>query len=251
MFQLGSSMSPSLGVSYQDHPAYAEGVKPVIIKSWEILYGVKTLPGIYLVGHDQHRFAPVENTTSTKYDSLDWFWIQKSGSGKERSVRLSLNRRAKVYMAVPMLPKRSGPKPTMKGWTSEGRVKLVKGSGAWIRFGIFQTETRPVMEAAFVFSQVTNGDILLPNMKWVKQNARGVFVVGDWILMIAEEDGSAPVLQYPTKPSGVNETITPNSRCPDQLHDLWVTGSTDENDEDTKGMTWKTWHPQWDPYYWW
>lgn len=69
-------------------------------------------------------------------------------------------------------------------------------------------------------------------------------------IYLGEADGSAPAPPAVAKAlNGVK--VYPNSRCPPELHDVWMTPNVDEADEDTAGKSWRTWHPQVDPVYWW
>lgn len=100
----------------------------------------------------------------------------------------------------------------------------------------------------YVFSKRFEGEAYIPHQAWVKQNAKGVKARGDYVIMIAEEDGSASTA--PKSPPGI-KMIQPNARCPEALHDLWVTPDEDASDPDTVGKMWKTFHPRWDPCYFW
>lgn len=73
--------------------------------------------------------------------------------------------------------------------------------------------------------------------------------MGEVIVMLCEMDGSAPPV--PKNPSQITAPILPNKECPEALHNAWVTKNTDNSDDDTRGKNWRTWHPQWDPCYWW
>lgn len=69
-------------------------------------------------------------------------------------------------------------------------------------------------------------------------------------IYLGEADGSAPA--RPAVAQALNGVeVWPNSRCPQELHDVWMTPNVDEADEDTAGKSWRTWHPQVDPVYWW
>jgi len=70
---------------------------------------------------------------------------------------------------------------------------------------------------------------------------------GKYFLLLSEQDGS------PSKiPMGIHgETANAAEKCPTWLHDTWVTPDNDKEDKDTSGILWKTWHPLWDPCFWW
>ena len=61
-----------------------------------------------------------------------------------------------------------------------------------------------------------------------------------YFVMLAEADGSAP--SAPATPEG-QAVPTPNTTCPDWVHDQYTTLGPD-------GSTQPTWHPQIDPVYW-
>ncbi len=87
---------------------------------------------------------------------------------------------------------------------------------------------------------------MLPSVEWVRKNINGLKTNGYYVILVAEASGE-PV-QKPAPPEGVE--ITAGGRCPKELHDAWRTKPTDENDEQTRNMTFATHHPLWDPCYW-
>lgn len=87
----------------------------------------------------------------------------------------------------------------------------------------------------------------LPQFLWVRQEVKGIAANGVYHVRIAEADGSASTA--PELVSGLSG-IAPNERCPDKLHDMWRVEDKD-GDPFVKGLKWATWHPQYDPCYWW
>lgn len=140
-------------------------------------------------------------------------------------------------------------KPTLEGWKGTGFVELVEGERNRVKYGVHQHEEWFIPGMGYVFERVFMDVVELPYANFVVENVDGLRVTGDYVVLLGEEDGSPS--REPWPPRDVTQRIRPNERCPDQLHDLWVTPNDDDDDEDTKGMMWKTWHPQWDPCYWW
>lgn len=238
----------ALGLSCKDHPAYFAGLKSTLPKSWRMLSGPDFGGSNYHVNPPSHQYAPLSNVNSTKYKGLDLFWAYQTGEGED-FIELEFQRPAKVYILVAFEYNGDYPEPILDGWRSEEYVGLVKGIDEDIPYGVHQTNYRWIPREAYAFSKLTTGKITLPAGKWVQSNIRGGTPTSEFMVLVAEEDGSAP--STPTSPEGVPGVIEPGARCPDELHDLWVTDNTDDLDEDTKGMKWATWHPMWDPCYWW
>lgn len=243
-----TSTASGLGLSCTDHPGYFSGLVSTLPKSWKILNGPDFNSANYHVNPSTHQYAPIEDETSAKYKGLDVFWAYQTGEGPE-FIKLELQRSAKIYMLVLFDYNGDYPSAELQGWKSEEYVKLVKGEDEEMPVGVHQKGERWMPWQAYAFSKVVDGEITLPSGEWVKDNVRGGKPTDEWILLLAEEDGSAPSM--PKSPSGNSGEIMPNERCPDALHDLWMTGNTDDNDPDTDGMKWPTWHPMWDPCYWW
>lgn len=69
-----------------------------------------------------------------------------------------------------------------------------------------------------------------------------------YTVFFAETDGSPPPLTAP--PAGWSgPEIKQHEKCPEQLHEMWSVSAPDTSDPDTRGMTFKTWHPQMDYFY--
>ena len=162
-------------------------------------------------------------------------------------MRVNLQRAAKVYLLVSPEWDSSLPVATLTGWKSEGYAERVVGED--IVYGVHQKLERWAPSRVYVFSRRVRGSFFLPNERWIEQNTKGIKTGGNWLALIAEADGSASAV--PRNPTGVDDAILPNKKCPDSLHDLWVTRNTDKDDADTKGKMWRTCHPMWDPCYWW
>lgn len=244
-----TSNASGLGLACSEHPGYFPGLIPTLPKSWKILSGNEFTKANYHVNPLSHAYAPKDDLASTKYSNLDLFWVYQSGEGPEY-VRLELQRSAKIYLLVLVEYDGDYPAAELEGWKAEEYVELVKGDGERLVYGVHQKSDKYVPGRAYAFSKIVDSEVILPSGEWVKDKIRGnVKASDDWILLLAEADGTPPSI--PKSPSAVAEEIKPNERCPDELHALWVTDNTDDNDPDTKGMKWPTWHPMWDPCYWW
>lgn len=67
-------------------------------------------------------------------------------------------------------------------------------------------------------------------------------------VLFMNDDGSVPALSAPP-PGWSGPEIKQHEKCPDQLHDMWSVPPPDPNDPDTKGMMFRSWHPQVDYLY--
>lgn len=244
----------SMCTTPEKHPAYTTSTLPVLIKCWTYMNTPRLPRTAYLTKYDRHMYAPASDPTSMVYDRLDWFWTASGHGDTNDFVKLHMNRNSRVYMAVPVhhMSKLDGEVSLGDGWKPVGEAILVKGLGEKFKFGVFQTYEPKlhVPERVYIF-QKRGRDVQIPHFAWIGNNVRGFEIPNgrSIIFMITEGDGTS--WEYPPNPPSVTEPIVPNQKCPDQLHDLWVTANTDDDDEDTAGMVWKTWHPLWDPIYWW
>lgn len=137
---------------------------------------------------------------------------------------------------------------TLPGWTAEGPSRL--DGPTKFEYGVFQKATVELPEYVYVFSKISDADnvITIPQWMWVRENIGGVRIKsGSYHVLIGESDGR------PTeKPAPFNNLeIAPNTKCPDQLHDAWGVTVVDSNDPDAEGKRFGSWHPAWDPCYWW
>ena len=134
------------------------------------------------------------------------------------------------------------------GWRPEGYATLSKGLGKKFVFGVHQKIYKDVSERAYLFSKNVGTTFYLPSGNWVARNTKGLEVLPDFWILMAEAGGSAS--KAPKQRAGT-KAIVPNDRCPEWVHNSWVTPDDDEHDADTKGKKWPAWHPMWDPCYWW
>lgn len=88
----------------------------------------------------------------------------------------------------------------------------------------------------------------VPSSDEIVANAKNIVIKGKAIhFWIAEKDGT------PSKRIGKfrGKRVTSNARCPDQLHEEWFAYDENKEDKSTRGVKFRTWHPAWDPCYWW
>lgn len=202
--------------------------------------------------YKRHRYAPMSDLSSHVYSELDWFWASNGQGVTDDFVKLHFNRQARVYLLIPVHKYSEMSDPTLPGWNAVGPAVAVKGLDKPLEFGVHQKYTvlNAISEKVYVFSK-EGSEIVLPHHSWVWNNLKGFKIpnMSPWIAMVSEKGGETP--KYPPQPHQVSHRIRPNRKCPTALHDLWVTPNTDSYDPDTAGKLWKTWHPAWDPMFWW
>lgn len=246
-----------LGFTCAQHPASALIKRSVLIRSWEFL-GKDTAMTVdgrvaYYPRYKRLDYTPIDNAGSTKYKNLDFFYIggaRDSQRGSSLAV-VYFQRPAVVYMFVNAkgyMPKNPS-EGSMPGWKSEGWAYQGSG-GKTLSYGLHQKSTFTVTRYVFVFSKRTHGrlhSIVLPHFGWVRRSTSMLMAKGSYHIRVAEVNGIAPAL-----PSAFKGTrIFSNERCPDVLHEAWSTGDDNPQDRDTQMKRFGSWHPQWDPCFWW
>lgn len=245
-----SSTLASTGMVCEDHPLASTVDKGVLISSWSYAPDVVNhqywVQSVYLPRYTKHVWAPLEDNRSTKYANLDYFNTHNSRRPLEDFFTIKFQREAKVYLLVS--GHIGGPVVTLKGWNSEGWVQLTPETikNRTIEIGLGKRKlTASVPSRGYVFSRVGK-TLTIPSYHIVGEQLLGMTAKGYWSLLIAEADGSPSTA--PTTPNGI--IVKPNSRCPEALHDAWVTSGTDVDDLQTYGRMFRTYHPLWDPCYW-
>lgn len=250
-YAFAASYVESKGLTCKDHPAYTTSLKPVLVRSWYI-YRFSTNPSqtAYFPRFRDMTFAPATNPSSTVYKTLDFFFT--AGQNKNPSWRMYFQRAAKVHIIVPVDPAKvdlSKSATLPGGWKSEGWVKRVAGSST-LTYGIHQRQKFSMKLHYYMFSKATtrkgtDNFVDFPQGTYLQMQLKNIGVDGSFHLLISEANGT------PSKPVGAfkGTTIKPNTKCPSALHDVWKT--TDNDDPDTRGVKFRTWHPNWDPCYWW
>jgi len=251
------SVVSSTGAQCKDHPLYKTGMKGEIIRSWMYkpnpdgsMYWTRSK---YFPRYKQHAWIPINNSASTKYSNLDYFTTNhRTNSSIHDFVTLYFQRNALVYLLVHST-KSNGNPPSLTDWKPEGFINMSRGTEAEstsidMGDGTINGQLH-APRTAYVFSR--NGtSVSIGSQDWVFNNMRNLDADGSWSALIAESDGS--VVLPPERPviEGVGIEIEAGGRCPDALHDSWVTLSTDTEDAATNTTYFKTWHPLWDPCYW-
>ena len=236
-----------VGLTCEKHPLYTPRLKSVLVRSWVFPAG-RSQASVYHPRYDEHLYVPAKDRSNRKWAKLDWFWAFPGTGSSKAYVRLQLQRPARVFLVVKHAFDPAFPAVSLPGWISEGYALLEGGPGQKQVYGVHQQNEWGLWFRAHIFSKVFKSGADLPDRKWVRSNIGGISSDGSYFAMLGEEDGS-PSLR-PRNPKGISG-IRPNTRCPDKLHDAWVTPNDDNSDRDTSGILWKTWHPAWDPCYWW
>lgn len=247
---IASGLGVPTGAQCSDHPLYKTAGKGEIIRSWS--YRLQAdgrqywTTSVYFPRYQTHAWAPLENPTSTKYANLDYFSTHTGTENHADFVTLNFQRSAKVYLMIHAY-RGTGAAPTLTGWTSEKEyIEITKGKGLRTAMDIGTCNaTFGATSRAYVFSKVGTS-IEIGSRAWMFANVKNLETKGSWSAMIAEADGS-PVVA-PTRPEGME--IPAGGRCPSELHDSWVTPSTDSEDTALGTKMFQTWHPLWDPCYW-
>lgn len=189
----------------------------------------------------------------SKYKGLDFFVMAGNRNVRSKfSLKMYFQRPAKIYLFIntnsydPVNP----PEATLPGgWQPEGWADLQKPRQALV-YGVYQKTAFVATQYTYVFSRRTRGRkhvAYLPQVGWVMKNIKGITANGQFHIRVAEADGSASVA--PGLFRGAK--VRPNALCPRALHRAWSTTDSNTNDPHTAGREYGTWHPVWDPCYWW
>lgn len=231
-----------------DHPANAgNALTSVLVSSWDYELSSNEYQQLgYLARYTGHAYAPLAEPASAKYRGLDLF--HTADFLRAPNFRIHFQREALVYLFVNLdaLPADTAAPVSLRGWTSVGYAARVEGP-ATIAYGVHQTLARAMPQHVYVFSKTTNGKMFVdvPQTRFVKKKIEGVSAPGSFNLWIAEADGS------PSPDPGLFQgaPVAPNQQCPPALHDLWMTEKAD--DPSVAGQKFPSWHPAWDPCFWW
>lgn len=241
------------GLMCADHPSPDAPAKSgVLLRDFQFVNArIITDKIFYLAREATVRYSPVSNPTDTRYHNLDLFYLPTAerGAGSDEAVAVYFQRPAKVYLFLNTIKASTQTVGSLPGWTPEGWAKMA-GPTSRLDIGIHQKAVLALPATSYVFSMETTGTdnvVMLPHSSWIRSSVSGVRTRGKYHVRIAEADGSPVAPPPPFK--GV--TVTPNEPCPAALHDSWGTFDDNLEDQDTKGKLFGSWHPQWDPCYWW
>lgn len=230
------------------HPANtANTLTSVLVSSWDYELSSSRFETLgYLARYTGHKYAPISDPTSTQFDGLDLFHL--ADFKRSPNFEMFFQREARVYLFVNLnsLPADTSAPVSLRGWTSVGYARRVVG-GPTIDYGVHQTLTRKMPEFVYVFSKGTGGkaSVSIPQTRFVQKAIVGLSVSGLFNLWISEADGS----KSPDPGLFQGSSIAPNKPCPAALHDAWMTEK--EGDPFEAGKKFHSWHPAWDPCFWW
>lgn len=238
-----------LALRCKDHPAFKSSWKSVLVSSWTYELSSPNKEQLaYIPRYTGHRYAPVDKPASNMFRGLDLFHTANFVGAT--SFRMTFQRAATVYMLidVPTNMFDADKSVSLLGWRSVGWVKREDGD-ATITYGVHERLDRAMTLYAYVFSKTTGSSdfVDLPQTNFIKQRISGLNVKGSFNLLIGEGDGSA------SPPVGTLNglVIKPNTKCPAALHDTWKVPDDNPNDPDTRNVKFSSWHPAWDPCFWW
>lgn len=242
-----------LALSCDQHPAYSTSWVPPLVRSFAELPRPAMFERIvYLPRLSEANYHPVSDPTSTFYHGLDLFFSSGVRAGDDLA-RLYLHRPAKVllFVGAAAASAKTNADTTAKlpGWTSEGWAQLPGGTRD-LEFGVHQKGRISVQTYAYVFSKPSDSGLtaVIPSDAWVRRNLDAPFsTIANFQVRLAERDGSASPIP------GVFEgkEVVPNTLCPDELHRSWEVPDDNNGDPDTNGVRFGSWHPAWDPCFWW
>lgn len=247
-----SSEEVHRGLSCAQHPGYRPELLGPIVQSWRFSSVTRNLTrfprSMYLPRLPRFAYK-FEGSLQSVLSGLDIFFTVFDNSVTDKYVSLHLQRSAVIYILVPTWAEVEET-PSLDGWTGVGLARLKLNR---LQFGVHKRRAIELPSRAFVFRKQIDAsiqklpEINLPSSQWIQEHMHMLQTTGNYITFLAEADGSSS--KAPLGPNG--ETISPGESCPKWLHDLWMTQENDENDEHTKRKVWHTWHPLWDPCYWW
>lgn len=242
----------SRGLSCIEHPGYRDGLLGPLVQSWEFATAdekrTEYMRSMYLprISRLLYQF---EDRSLGALDGLDWFFTNFNDNVTQHFVTLHLQRDAMVYMLVPSWA-HIETVPSIEGWESVGFARMSRST---LQFGVHEARKIEPPTRAYVFRKIVIENlnfplsIDIPSAALVSQSVSELESPGNYIILLSEVDGSAS--KPPTGPNG--ELVESGTSCPDWLHDLWVSSMMHEEDKHSTGKLWRTWHPLWDPCYWW
>jgi len=235
---------------YAHHPLWQGAGAPKPPPALVRYYGVKLNPAKafrrytrssrYFPGGAKFRLASdefpntvLDGSASRRFVGWDLLRLPYYGLNAYDWAEVSLHRDARLCLA---LGDRVEPEVRVAGYERAGVGVLAAADAVEIDGG------PPALKVGLFCKDVAAGLVRLPRATLLNVQADFGYDV-----LLAEAGGVTPT--RPPPPPGVG-AVWPNAQCPDRLHDAWRTGDHDPADADTKGKTWRTWHPQIDPIYW-
>lgn len=188
----------------------------------------------FRLASDTYPHPALPGDAAAKFVAWDLLRLPYYGLDVYDWAEVALHRDARLCLA---LGERVEPSLRLPGYERAGVAVLPAGAGVTVDGG------PQVAKVGLFCKDVRAGVVTLP-----RATRMGIGAPFGYDVLLAEKGGVRPV--RPPPPPGVRD-IYPNTRCPDGLHELWRTGAHDPADGDTSWKTWRTWHPQVDPIYWW
>lgn len=240
-----------------DHLGNGSPSSGILLRSWETL-GHQRKAIVNAVAY-YPRFADFQHKLvrpSSQFSSsagLDLLYIPLDSKSNSPDVaKVYMQRPARVYLMAAASSSSNIPPSSvdLPGWQPLGLAARL-GTHQSLSYGLFQKHRVSVPSHVYVFWKRTSGsaqEVVLPQQKRLRDSVRGVpGLSGDYHVRIAEDDGRPST--EPRRFRGVN--ALPNKLCPAILHSSWGVQNDDQNDRFTRGKIFGSWHPQWDPCYWW
>lgn len=222
----------------QDSSILQKPRKPVLVSSWNQFSQVEKVQETYIPRYNGHKYEPMSGNRD-RYKGLDLFFTSQL---KNISYRIFFQRTALVYLFVDVVVKRGSlsevqlaAKPKLSGWNAEGWAELKTGDPT-IEYGTYEKARKTLYKYVYVFSKASHDNKLdIPSVQDIYRD--GLKLVGTANLFIAESDGSAsPRIAF-------KRNDFANMPCPEEMHNQWSVGRGKNR--------FLTWHPLWDPCYWW
>jgi len=240
------------GLKCSEHPLYHDALQGALIKSWSYLpnsYNESRFSRSFYVPRDSRISYKLENHRGAILGHLDSFITRFDNSFSHNFLTLRFQRPTTVYILFPSW-KNPPSLPWIEGWENVGWASLRNGNSEMLEFGTNLKVTIHIPSRVYIYKVVISNPehiLQLPSLLWIQEKVNTVANSGKYFLLLSEQDGS------PSKiPMGIHgETANAAEKCPTWLHDTWVTPDNDKEDKDTSGILWKTWHPLWDPCFWW
>lgn len=214
--------------------------KPVLVSSWNQFSKIEVVQETYIPRYSGHKYEPVASPgTKDKYKDLDLFFTSQL---KNIKYKIFFQRQALVYLFVDievrsgsLSQQQASSRLQLQGWTSEGWAEL-KTANPEIEYGTYEKAKKTLFKYVYVFSKTSNQNKLnIPDVADINFGGlpSGLKLANTANLWIAESNGGAsPSIKFKSREIA-------NRPCPREMHNQWSVGR------------FLTWHPLWDPCYWW
>ena len=240
------------GLACTQHPLYYEGLTGTFLRSWKFSdsspESSRHINSVYLPREPTHDYI-LQTNTSFRLNSLDLFFTEFDTSYGNHFLTLHFQRPALVYLLIPSWTRMENI-PMLDGWKSVQWASLVDDTKNVIEYGVHMKRKMELATRVSVYIRLIEAENLnldLPSKRWLSSYLSELETSGNFVLLIGEQDGSSP--RIPATQSG--QLVQQSASCPKWLHDSWIERDVDPNDPDTNEIEWQSWHPLWDPCFWW